>query len=413
MYGLWRSGAKKTAESVSRTREKARAHGYSSHPPPPFRGQVYGHSKLHGLAMTTIFMFTSPAHWGRAATTTHQLRLLLVLVALSVAYSIAFRRIERLRRGVSDNYVSNVLDVWTVAGALLLPAPFMTALLVAVYAAEWPSRRIGDNQGGGNPRRYVVSVVLIIAAALSGAAVGRRSPMLIASLSTVATWTVVNVILIAGVMLLKRGGARAVRRLFTPRNFALDAATKVLGIVVAGLLAWSPFSLVITVPLLMVGHREILRDAIRSTYSFDPTTNLWSEKAWRLQAEDTLVSAPGSVVLLLIDPRMARSAKQIESVLIDVLGRAAPRRRRAAPGWTIRLVLGHYGTRQVVMLSEIDIDAAGLILAKRVRERLAAASVQCIVGVAVGCVESLDELLMIAGTDLMTRRAAAGVSTPW
>ena len=122
------------------------------------------------------------------AVTAPHLELFAILAGLSLTYSTLVRHIERLRRGLKEGHVANSVDVWVMAGALLLPLPLLSALVAVVYLAEWPSRKI---VGGGRPLRYVVSVVVILLAALAGAEVhallagtrrdSRRHPQLVSS----------------------------------------------------------------------------------------------------------------------------------------------------------------------------------------------------------------------------------------
>ena len=66
----------------------------------------------------------------------YHLELFAVLALLSVSYSAVARRMERLRRGLTNGKVPNLLDAWTMAGALLLPSYLVLALVVVAYVAE-------------------------------------------------------------------------------------------------------------------------------------------------------------------------------------------------------------------------------------------------------------------------------------
>src|ERR1700712_907475 len=104
--------------------------------------------------------------------TGYHLGLFVFLAGLSVSYSLAARHIERLRRGLTDGKVHNLLDVWTIAGALLLPGLLVVPLVLISYGAEWPSRR---SVSGGRPLRYVISIAIVTASA--GAPAAFRPPL--------------------------------------------------------------------------------------------------------------------------------------------------------------------------------------------------------------------------------------------
>ncbi|MFL6162987.1 MAG: hypothetical protein ACJ74U_12250 [Jatrophihabitantaceae bacterium] len=339
--------------------------------------------------------------------TAYHLQFFAMLAALSVSYLMLVRRTERLRRGLTDGYVAHSLDIWIMAGVLLLPFPLLTALVALVYLAEWPSRKI---VAGGRPKRYAISGAINLLAALSAAEVHAISPGLGGLPAVIVTWSAVNDILIAAVMVV--GGSRTgIRRLLSPRNHVFDLATKLVGVVLALLLNWQAPLAVVVVPLLLLGHRIALRDSIRETAAFDPATGLWSEEGWRIQAEQVVAHAPASVVLVLIDPALPDREDAIHATVAGLFGsaRLAASTDNAPP---VRHVTGRYGTRQVALISEVDVAGAGVLLAKHVRDRLRSRGIACVVGAAVGCAD-FDELLIRAGEDLMSRRAQAGVSARW
>lgn len=340
--------------------------------------------------------------------TTRHLELFAILATLSVSYSVLARHIEQLRRGLTKGHVANSLDVWIMAAALLLPLPLLTALVLVVYAAEWPSRKIVD---GGRPRRFAISIGVNLLAALAGAEVHAFLPGLAGLPAVVLAWSVVNDILIAAVMV--AGGSRnGIRRLLSPRNHIFDLSTKVAGAVLAPLLVWHLPVALAMVPLLLLGHRLALRDSIRETAAYEPRTGLWSEDGWRIQAEQAVSQAPASVTLMLIDPSRPAQEVKINAALAGLfISSFEPTGGiRARP---VRHVIGRYGTRQVALLSEVDVDGAGVLLAKHVRDRLSMAHIDCVVGASVGYGVEFDDLLIRAGEDLMRRRARAGVSVRW
>jgi hypothetical protein len=225
--------------------------------------------------------------------------------------------------------------------------------------------------------------------------------------AVIIAWLTVNDALIAAVMV-AGGSGPGIRRLLSPRNHVFDLATKMAGMGLAPLLEWHMPVAFLILPLFLIGHRIALRDSIRETGAFDPHTGLWAEEGWRIQAEQVALEAPASVVMMLIDPMMPKQETKIRESLVGLFGPFP-----VAGARPVHHVVGRYGTRQVALLSEVDVEGVGVLLAKHVRERLKTADIACVVGASVGHGVELDELLMRAGEDLMRRRAQAGVSVRW
>lgn len=151
--------------------------------------------------------------------------------------------------------------------------------------------------------------------------------------------------------------------------------------------------------LVLAGHRLVPRELVRPIPARDPHTGLWPEPGWRTLAAVSIEAAPGCVALVLIDPVQPRSEVAIAQSLLGVLRPSDP--------------VGRYGTRQVAALVQVDMAAAGVLVAERVRARLDRAGIACVVGVSISLGEGLDELLIRATSDLMARRESAGISARW
>lgn len=325
----------------------------------------------------------------------YHLGLLALLAGASVSYSLVARHVERLRRRLTDGKAHNLLDVWTMAGALLLPSVLVAPLVIICYAAEWPSRRCVN---GGRPARYLVSIAIVIAAACAAGAARQHIDGPVGVAAAVLSWAAVNSALIAAVVW--RFDDRAlIRQLLGPRNQLADTATKLAGVALAMLVGWHPAAAIAMVPLVLAGHRLALMNSIRATSAYDATARMWSEPGWRVRAAESIATAPGCVALVLIDPEQAHSEAAIAECLLGVLRPSDP--------------VGRYGTRQVAALVQVDIEAVGIIVTERVRARLERAGIACVVGVSISVGEGLGELLIRAGSDLMARRQSAGISARW
>ena len=327
--------------------------------------------------------------------TAHHLELFGLLAALSVSYSVAARHLERLRRTLTGGKAHNLLDVWTMAGALLLPGALVVPLVLISYGAEWPSR---TSVSGGRPVRYLTSVAIVVAAA--GAATAARQhvggPLGIAA--AVLAWAAVNSLLIA-VVVWRFGDRGLVSQLLDVRNQVADTLTKLAGVALALLVDWQPVTGFAVLPLVLAGHRLALRHSIRTMSAYDKTACIWSEAGWRVRATESIATAPGCVALILIDPEQPHSEAAIAECLRGVLRQSDP--------------VGRYGTRQVAALVQVDMEAVGILVTERVRARLDRAGIACVVGVSISVGEGLGELLIRAGSDLMARRESAGISARW
>ena len=133
--------------------------------------------------------------------------------------------------------------------------------------------------------------------------------------------------------------------------------------------------------------------------AYDTGAGMWSESGWRARAAESIATAPGYVALVLIDPVRPHCEARIARCLLGVLRPSDP--------------VGRYGTRQVAALVQVDLPAVGVLVAERVRARLAQAGIGCVVGTAISAGEGLGELLIRAGSDVMTRRESAGISAHW
>lgn len=326
--------------------------------------------------------------------TQHNFESFLLLAILSVTYSTALVRIERLRLAVTAGQIPNVLNVWVFAGVLVLPWPLLVVLVLASYAGEWPARRIV----GTNPGRYVYSACAFAASAIAAHLVVQATGSVQGVILAAAVFTTVNVALIAVVMVIARH-FRAMRMFCSVRAHLTEAATILLGCALAGAMAWHTTVALSALPALAVLHRDSLREVIRTTRSFDERTGLWTELAWKVQGRQMLADAVGHVALMIIDP----DGPDMETAIAANLGN----------GLRHGDLIGHYGTRQVVLIVDVGPACVGRRLATGMRGHLADAGIPLTLGYATADSGDLDDLLITAMCDLMTRRALGGVDHRW
>ncbi|HST47326.1 hypothetical protein [Jatrophihabitans sp.] len=328
---------------------------------------------------------------------TEQIQSFLLLTALSLAYSHCLRWKEVLRRAVVSDRVPDMLGVWTFAGTMLLPAPLIVALVIVVNLGEWPSRRA---VGNGRPLKYAVSTVGTAASCLLACYVLHRPALgMLAIPAAVLTFWATNISIVAA--LIRASGKRHVWRMLAavPRAHLVEVGTQAMGAGLGLAMAWHQATAVAVLPILFAVHLGALRHTVQAEHAFDAELGLWSELAWRVQVQQRLYDLPGQVALLIIDPDQAGQQRQILQAIASGLGPAD--------------LLGHYGTRQIVALIAVGRPEAGAFLSTGFRADLAAAGVQAALGCATTADSDLEGLLVAAMSDLMRRRAAAGINRSW
>ncbi|HEX8094941.1 hypothetical protein, partial [Jatrophihabitans sp.] len=300
----------------------------------------------------------------------------LLLATISVTYSISVRRLERLRRALSEEKMPDLISTWTFAAALTLPPLYIAAVVTVTYLAEWPSRRIVRR---ANPLKYIYTGAAAASSCVVASVVLHAVDGVAGVPLAMLTHSAVDIALIATAVMLAR--QKHVLRMFAnPRAHAAEAATQCLGIALAGLLNWNVAMGVLVVPALLLVHHWSLRETVKVEEAFDPVTRLWSETAWMVQAQQMLHDVHGHVALLMIDPDEAgqelRILQSIESGLhpSDLLGR--------------------YGTRQIVVLIPVGRREGGPFLSTGFRADLAANNIPAAIGCATTADSELEALLI-------------------
>ena len=93
------------------------------------RPRLIGYCLLIELAALMLTV-TGPASTAQS----HDLRIFFLLAGMGVAQAELSRQVERLRRSISLTPHINMTSVWTFAAVLLLPVPYITAVVAVLYA---------------------------------------------------------------------------------------------------------------------------------------------------------------------------------------------------------------------------------------------------------------------------------------
>jgi hypothetical protein len=211
-------------------------------------------------------------------------------------------------------------------------------------------------------------------------------------------FSAIDAALIAAVLILARQ-THVLRMFANPKAHAVELTMQCLGVALAGLISWHLPLGILVVPALLLVHHWSLRETVKAEDAFDTETGLWSETAWRVQAQQKLYDAHGHVALLMIDPDEAGQERQILEAIKSGLGPSD--------------LLGRYGTRQILVLILVGRPQAGRFLSAGFRTDLANSGIKAALGCATTDDSELEGLLIEAMSDLMARRAAAGVHRSW
>jgi hypothetical protein len=233
---------------------------------------------------------------------------------------------------------------------------------------------------------------------LAGAVVLQRVDGAVGIALAALTSSLVNVALIAAAMTAARE-THVLRKFANAKAHVAEATTQCLGMAFAGLISWHAPLAVFVMPALLLVHRWSLRETVKAEEAFDEETGLWSETAWRVQAHQRLHDSRGHVALIIVDP--------------DEPGTEQPILQAIGSGLTSADLLGRYGTRQIVALISVGRPEAGRFLSTGFRADLARSGVPAALGCATTADSELEGLLIEAMSDLMARRAAAGVHRNW
>ncbi|MEC3980846.1 GGDEF domain-containing protein [Amycolatopsis sp. H20-H5] len=342
----------------------------------PTRPLIYVLS-IETAALAAVLLLAGPApaaSWATAG----------LLAACAVLHLHASHAIERIRRDRSRLPHVDLCSVWTIAGALVLPALAEVALILVIYAHRW--LLVGRFDQQRPPYRAVFTVAMMTLAALAASTVttstGLRDHLLTAQLgwgdvaalvAAIAGHWLVNSAIVAGILLLTADLTRRRDALGSTADNLLEVAQLVLGGFVAfAAAAWPEVTLLMVVPLHLV-HQSVLLHQYKLAARTDSRTGLLNAVAWQDTAHAALQRArhgrtPVSVMLLDLDFFKRINDTHGHQVGDDVLTRVA-----TVLTDTVRRgdAIGRYGGEEFAVLQPGvgRADAAGI--AERIRAGIA------------------------------------------
>ncbi|MFP5020244.1 GGDEF domain-containing protein [Pseudonocardia phyllosphaerae] len=224
------------------------------------------------------------------------LLLTVLLTSVAVAHIELSVRAERMRRRIAETRYVDMTSVWTLTGAVLLPATLACAVVVTSFGYSW--WRVSRPAGTPAHRQLysVTTVVLAIHAvaalhALTGTGTQWtfREPVDVAMLvAAILVYAATNILLVAGIVRLARPGTRFLAVLLGG-DIWLELSTLSLGALVSVVLDMTtPWMLLLAMaPLLALEQTTLVRQ-LEERADTDAKTGLLNPAAWRLRAEQLL-----------------------------------------------------------------------------------------------------------------------------
>lgn len=214
---------------------------------------------------------------------------LLALLLVAAVVVEAGRQIERLRRAaIKDAPYVSLHALWVAAGLLLLPPSLLVVLIVVSYLHAWVrNRRLVVH-------RWAFSASAVLLGSASGAAVlaavspegypgvPADGPMaLLAVLLAIATYSLTNLALVVGAILLSTPHTPARVALGDLGAHVISAALMGLGVAMAGLLQTLPWLVPVLAAAVLGLHRGLLLIHQLETVSrTDPKTAIANSTSW-------------------------------------------------------------------------------------------------------------------------------------
>lgn len=331
----------------------------------------------------------------RSDITAADIQLATLLTTLSSTYSAVTCRTERARRailaGTDPARYQNLLGVWGLASAVLLPIQLAWAVAIVAAIAEWPSRNVSGN---ARPYRYIYSSAGAILAGVAAHLVARQLPAAPAGAAGAPVYMAVGV---AGVVLVQLAARQraGLGPLLRPATHRVEASTLLIAVAETqlaafhfGMLTW------LSLPAAIGRQQLIIRNTlwqVGTQAGIEPM----SEEAWSIAATE-IVSALPAVSVMRIDsaePAIVAAVTQLQAGC-DALGLVAS------------------AELAVLLVDCPDIHADAL--AARLRTVLADRQLQASVAVAAKPRDghTANVLLAVCEAELIARNAASSSARP-
>lgn len=387
---------------------------------------------LIGYVLVVDLLAVLGAGWAfaRFPLSSHDVLPMVVLIACSVVYTELSRPIEKIRERFAGIPHIGLDTVWMFAAVLLVP-PGPAAVVMAVsFFYRWlrvqrnPLFRRTFSTAATVLSGYAAVTFLQLFTATPFAQMPRDVRTFVLVSVAGLLYLAVNTVLMTIAVYHGAGHTHLRDAMGSRGDYALEAATIALGVLLAWALADWPIALLFIVGITLVLHRSVLIRQLRAQARVDAKTGLLNTKSWSEAATTELDGARRDghdTSLLMIDLDKFK-------LINDSFGHLTGDKFLLAAADTLRHevrgtdLVGRFGGEEfVVLLPETTTEHAHAI-AERIRTRIATAAVPfgvpktagvdtagtVSIGIAAGPVhgDTLDQLLEAADHALYAAKAA-------
>jgi diguanylate cyclase (GGDEF)-like protein len=344
---------------------------------------------------------------------------LILLTGCALLYTELSLPIERVQERAKDGPYIDLNSVWMFAAILLLHPASSAVVIVVSYFSIWV--RVRPNELYRRTFSAAATIIAGLAAVAflravsdqSFATMPRNGESFGLVIVSALVFLIVNTILISTAIYLGTPQARPRDALGPLADYALEAATVALGILLAwGLVDW-PATIVLIMGITLVLHRSVLIRQLRDKARADPKTGLLNSASWFEDAAVELARSGPSTALLMLDLDHFKMINDRHGHLVgDKHLRGVAEVLKAevrAPD-----LVGRFGGEEFVVLLPRTALEDALAIAERIRRRIATVVVEGIdyVTVSVGVAAypehgaTLEDVVSAADCALLAAKTA-------
>lgn len=344
----------------------------------------------------------------------------LLLIACSVLYTELSLPIEKMQERYRGAPSIDLNAVWMFAAVLLLHPVLSAVVIFVAYFTTWI--RVRPNELYFRTFSVAATVIAGLAAVAflrlvsdeSFAEMPRNSESFAVVFASALIFLIVNSALITGSIFLGTPHRKLWRAFGQMPDYALEAATVALGILLSWALVDWPVVVLLIMGIMLVLHRSVLIRQLRDQARADPKTGLLNSATWFKDAAAELDrSTTKNAALLMLDLDHFKMINDRHGHLIgDKHLRGVADVLKAEVRATD--LVGRFGGEEFVILLPSTAQADALAIAERIRRRVATVAIEGLdsVTVSVGVAahpdhgETLEEVVSAADRALLAAKTA-------
>jgi diguanylate cyclase (GGDEF)-like protein len=303
------------------------------------------------------------------------------LMACAILYTEASRSIEQVRAQNAASPHVDLNSVWMFAAVVLLHPAMSAAVIATSYTYRWlrvrhhPVFRLTFTAASTMLSGQVAYALLTGFGASGFAEMPRDVATLLRVVAAGALFLMINFGAVFGAIALttEKPTVRTVLTAANPGDYALEAATIALGVLLAWALADWPVVMVLIVGVTLVLHRNVLIHQLRENARIDSKTGLLNAAAWTAAMDGELERAcrlAQSSGVLVID---LDHFKAINDEFGHLAGDEMLRAVASTLTSEVRTydLVGRFGGEEFVVLLPATSQIETLHVAERIRRRIA------------------------------------------